>query len=157
MHFTDAPTCNISKDSKLNECTIAHDKSYIYIIKIRPNTRPLGRSLILLASDSTSYTKVNACWWAQPIPQSFAYLENLVKNHIEDQYMRITAARWVGSHIFKTTIDNGKVPVDSATNCISFPLHICVIVPSIEQLIQKVFLQNCPKKSPMDFQCTICQ
>jgi len=38
-------------------------------------------------------------------------------------------------------VGNGKVQVDSATNRISFPLHFCGIVPSVEQLVQKVFPQ----------------
>jgi len=39
-------------------------------------------------------------------------------------------------------IGNGKIPVDSITNCISFPLNFCVIASFIEQLIQKVFSQT---------------
>jgi len=38
-------------------------------------------------------------------------------------------------------IVNGKLSVCSATNCILFLLHFCVIVSSIEQLIQIVFPQ----------------
>lgn len=40
------------------------------------------------------------------MPQSFASLENCAKNHIEDQYACTSAAQRVGSHTFKTTIEN---------------------------------------------------
>ena len=38
-------------------------------------------------------------------------------------------------------LGNGKVPIDVATKCISFPSNICTIVPCTEQLIQSVFPQ----------------
>ena len=38
-------------------------------------------------------------------------------------------------------LGNGKVPIDAATKCISFPSNFCTIVASTEQLIQNVFPQ----------------
>lgn len=34
---------------------------------------------------------------------------------------------------------NGKIPIDPATNCITFPPDFCILTTSKEELIQKVF------------------
>lgn len=161
MQFVDSPTCNISKGSGIakvlkvckiiiwDECTMAHKKSLEALDRttqdLRENTQPFGGALILLAGDfrqtlpvipkSTSADELNACIKA-------SHLWRHVQKITLKTNMRVHLQHDASADTFSKQlldIGNGKVPIDAETKCITFPSNFCVIVPSIEQLIQKVY------------------
>lgn len=162
IQFAEAQTCNISKGSGMakvlqtcklivwDECTMAHKKSLEALDRtlqdLRANANPFGGALILLAGDfrqtlpvipkSTPADELNACLKA-------SHLWRHVQKLTLKTNMRVHLQRNASTIFSKQLLDigNGKVPVDADTKYISFPLNFCVIVPSIEQLIQKVFPQ----------------
>lgn len=163
MQFVETPTCNIGKGSGMakvlqtcklivwDECTMAHKKSLEALDRtlqdLRGNTQPFGGALILLAGDfrqtlpvipkSTPADELNACLKA-------SHLWKHVKKITLTTNMRVHLQHDASAATFSKQlldIGNGKVPLDAETKCISFPANFCVMVPSIEELIQKVFPQ----------------
>lgn len=143
LNQTEAPTCNISKNSGMatilktckiivwDECTMAHKKLLEALDRtlrdFRGNNQPMGGALILLAGDfrqtlpviprSMPADELNACLKA-------SYLWNRVEKITLSTNMRVHLLQDPSAKTFSKQlldIGNGKIPINRATNEISFP------------------------------------
>ncbi|XP_061394301.1 uncharacterized protein LOC133329850 [Musca vetustissima] len=159
--FSEDCTCNITKNSSMgkvlqtckiivwNECNKAHKKSLEALNRtlqdLRNNTNLFGGALILLAGDfrqtlpvipsSTPADELNACIKSSSLWSHVKTLK-LTTN------MRVALQNDKSALQFsKQLLDlgNGKMPVNSETNSITFPGDFCKMTQSIEDLIISIF------------------
>ncbi|XP_061393216.1 uncharacterized protein LOC133328686 [Musca vetustissima] len=159
--FSEDYTCNIRKNSSMgkvlqtckiivwDECTMAHKKSLEALNRtlqdLRNNTNLFGGAFILLAGDfrqtlpvipgSTPADELNAC-----LKSSFLWSH--VKTLKLTTNMRVALENNTPALQFSNQLldlGNGKMPVNPATNCITFPPDFCKMTQSIEDLIISIF------------------
>lgn len=161
LQNTDTPTCNITKNSGMgkvlstcklivwDECTMAHKKSLEALHRtlqdLRGNQQPFGGAIILLSGDfrqtlpviprSTPADELNACLKASNLWSRVQKLTLTTNMRVQLQNDPS------GANFSQQLLDfgNGKIPIDAATNCITFPPDFCILTTSKEELIQKVF------------------
>ncbi|GFV00105.1 ATP-dependent DNA helicase [Trichonephila clavipes] len=158
---TEAPTCNISKNSGMgkvlqtcqiiiwDECTMSHKKALEALDRtlrdFRGNKRIFGGTLILLSGDfrqtlpiiprSTPADELHACLKSSVL---WRHLQKLtLKTNMSVQLQR----GCIGWKFCKTINDigNGRMEIDESTQCITLPANFCKITESIDELVQKVF------------------
>lgn len=154
-------TCNITRNSGMgkvlkecriiiwDECTMAHKNALEALDRtlkdIKGNNRIFGGVLILLAGDfrqilpviprSTPADEINACLKS-------SYLWRYVSKITLSTNMRVHLLNDVAAQNFSTqllNIGNGEFPVDHETGYIALPSDFCQVVPSLEDVIKKVF------------------
>lgn len=128
---------------------MAHKKSLEALDRtlrdFRGNNQPMGGALILLAGDfrqtlpviprSMPADELNACLKA-------SYLWNRVEKITLSTNMRVHLLQDPSAQTFSKQlldIGNGKIPIDRATNEISFPPNFCQMQMNIQAVVDKVF------------------
>ncbi|XP_061398409.1 uncharacterized protein LOC133334127 [Musca vetustissima] len=159
--FSEDYTCNITKNSSMgkvlqtckiivwDECTMAHKKSLEALHRtlqdLRNNTNLFGGALILLAGDfrqtlpvipgSTPADELNACLKSSSL---WSHVKTLkLTTNMRVALQNDTSALQFSKQLLD--LGNGKVPVNPATNCITFPPDFCKMTQSIEDLIISIF------------------
>jgi len=161
MQTIETLTCNISRNSAMvkvlqqsklivwNECTMAHRKSLEALDRtmqdLRNNQNRFGGAMILLAGDfrqtlpviprSTPADELNACLKS-------SMLWKYVKTFKLDINMRIELQNERSGEVFSQQlldIGNGKIPVDTSSGYITFPVDFCQFTKSKIELIEMVF------------------
>ncbi|GFV55238.1 ATP-dependent DNA helicase [Trichonephila clavipes] len=161
LQNTEAPTCNISKNSGMgkvlrtyqiiiwDECTMTHKKALEALDRtlrdFRGNRRIFGGALILLSGDfrqtlpiiprSTSTDELHACLKSSVL---WRHLQKLtLKTHMRVQLKRDASAGNFAKQLMD--IGNGRIEIDESTQCITLPANVCKITESIDELVQNVF------------------
>ncbi|GFX94828.1 ATP-dependent DNA helicase pif1 [Trichonephila clavipes] len=161
LQNTEAPTCNISKNSGMgkvlqtcqiiiwDECTMSHKKALEALDRtlrdFRENRRIFGGALILLSGDfrqtlpiiprSTPADELHACLKSSVL---WRHLQKLtLKTNMRVQLQRDASA----GNFAKQLMDmgDGRMEIDESTQCITLPANFCKITESIDELVQKVF------------------
>ncbi|XP_061394706.1 ATP-dependent DNA helicase pif1-like, partial [Musca vetustissima] len=159
--FSEDYTCNITKNSSIgkvlqtckiivwDECTMAHKKSLEALHRtlqdLRNNTNLFGGALILLAGDfrqtlpvipgSTPADELNACLKSSSL---WSHVKTLkLTTNMRVALQNDTSALQFSKQLLD--LGNGKIPVNPATNCITFPPDFCKLTQSIEDLIISIF------------------
>ncbi|XP_055312023.1 uncharacterized protein LOC129574268 [Sitodiplosis mosellana] len=161
LHITEAPTCNISKNSAMgeilricdiiswDECTMAHFKALDALDRtlkdLRGKLLPFGGALILLSGDfrqtlpviprSTPADEIHACLKSSHLWKCVKKLQLITNMRVELQNDP-SATRFAKQLL---DIGNGNIPIDASTKCIPFPPNFCNLITSKEDLIQCVF------------------
>ncbi|GFV16612.1 ATP-dependent DNA helicase [Trichonephila clavipes] len=158
---TEAPTCNISKNSGMakvlqtcqiiiwDECTMSHKKALEALDRtlrdFRGNRRIFGGALILLFGDfrqtlpiiprSTPADELHACLKSSVL---WRHLQKLtLKTNMRVQLQRDASVGNFAKQLMD--IGNGRMEIDESTQCITLPANFCKITESIDELVQKVF------------------
>ncbi|GFU99553.1 ATP-dependent DNA helicase PIF1 [Trichonephila clavipes] len=158
---TEAPTCNISKNSGMgkvlqtcqiiiwDECTMSHKKALEALDRtlrdFRGNRRIFGGALILLSGDfrqtlpiiprSTPADDFHACLKSSVL---WRLLQKLtLKTNMRLQLQRDASAGNFAKQFMD--IGNGRMEIDESTQCITLPANFCKITESIDEYVQKVF------------------
>ncbi|GFW35042.1 ATP-dependent DNA helicase [Trichonephila clavipes] len=161
LQNTEAPTCNISKNSGMgkvlqtcqiiiwDECTMPHKKALEALDRtlrdFRGNRRIFGGALILLSGDfrqtlpiiprSTPADELHACLKSSVL---WRHLQKLtLKTNMRVQLQRDASALNFAKQLMD--IGNGRMEIDESTQCITLPANFCKITESIDELVQKVF------------------
>ncbi|GFU70728.1 ATP-dependent DNA helicase [Trichonephila clavipes] len=161
LQNTEAPTCNISKNSGMgkvlqtcqiiiwDECTMSHKKTLEALDRtlrgFRGNRRIFGGALILLSGDfrqtlpiiprSTPAEELHACLKSSVL---WRHLQKLtLKTNMRVQLQRDASAGNFTKQLMD--IGNGRMEIDESTQCITLPANFCKITESIDELVQKVF------------------
>ncbi|GFU77444.1 ATP-dependent DNA helicase [Trichonephila clavipes] len=161
LQNTEAPTCNISKNSGMgkvlqtcqiiiwDECTMSHKKALEALDRtlrdFRGNRRIFGGALILLSGDfrqtlpiiprSTPADELHACLKSSIL---WRHLQKLtLKTNMSVQLQRDASAGNFAKQLMD--IGNGRMEIDESTQCITLPANFCKITESIDELVQKVF------------------
>ncbi|GFV93748.1 ATP-dependent DNA helicase [Trichonephila clavipes] len=161
LQNTEAPTCNISKNSGMgkvlqtcqiiiwDECTMSHKKALEALDRtlrdFRGNRRIFGGALILLSVDfrqtlpiiprSTPADELHACLKSSVL---WRHLQKLtLKTNMRVQLQRDASAGNFAKQLMD--IGNGRMEIDESTQCITLPANFCKITESIDELVQKVF------------------
>ncbi|GFU25446.1 ATP-dependent DNA helicase [Trichonephila clavipes] len=162
LQNTEAPTCNISKNSGMgkvlqtcqiiiwDECTMSHKKALEALDRtlrdFTGNRRIFGGALILLSGDfrqtlpiiprSTPTDELHACLKSSVL---WCPLQKLtLKTNMRVQLQRDASARNFAKQLMD--IGNGRMEIDESTQCITLPANFCKVTESIERRIcAKVF------------------
>ncbi|GFS89895.1 ATP-dependent DNA helicase [Trichonephila clavipes] len=161
LQNTEAPTCNISKNSGMgkvlqtcqiiiwDESTMSHKKALQALDRtlrdFRGNRRIFGGALILLSGDfrqtlpiiprSTPADELHACLKSSVL---WRHLQKLtLKTNMRVQLQRDASAGNFAKQLMD--IGNGRMEIDESTQCITLPANFCKITESIDELVQKVF------------------
>ncbi|GFW30504.1 ATP-dependent DNA helicase PIF1 [Trichonephila clavipes] len=161
LQNTEAPTCNISKNSGMgkvlqtcqiiiwDECTMSHKKALEALDRtlrdFRGNKWIFGGALILLSGDfrqtlpiiprSTPVDELHACLKSSVL---WRHLQKLtLKTNMCVQLQRDASAGNFAKQLMD--IGNGRMEIDESTQCITLPANFCKITESIDELVQKVF------------------
>ncbi|GFX33072.1 ATP-dependent DNA helicase [Trichonephila clavipes] len=156
---TEAPTCNISKNSGMgkvlqtcqiiiwDECTMSHKKALEALDRtlrdFRGNRRIFGGALILLSGDfrqtlpiipgSTPADELHACLKSSVL---WRHLQKLtLKTNMRVQLQRDASVGNFAKQLMD--IGNGRMEIDESTQCITLPANFCKITESIDELQPK--------------------
>ncbi|GFX64975.1 ATP-dependent DNA helicase [Trichonephila clavipes] len=161
LQNTEAPTCNISKNSGMgkvlqtcqiiiwDECTMSHKKALEALDRtlrdFRGNRRIFGGALILLSGDFrqtlpiiprlTPADELHACLKSSVLWRNLQKLT--LKTNMRVQLQRDASAGNFAKQLMD--IGNGRMEIDESTQCITLPANFCKITESIDELVQKVF------------------
>lgn len=161
IQTNDSAVCNIKKHSGMgqvitkcqiiiwDECTMSHKHSLEALNRslqdLKGNDRLFGGVLILLSGDfrqtlpviprSTYADEINACFKSSSLWRSVHKLK-LTTNMRVQIHNDPSAA-----HFSKQLLDigNGIMPINPLTQTLKLPDDFCIIVPSRDDLIEKVF------------------
>lgn len=161
LQINETPNCNISKSSGMgnilrqceiiiwDECTMTHKKALEALNRtlkdFRGNNELFGGALILLSGDfrqtlpviprSTPADELHACLKSSVL---WPYIKKLcLTTNMRIQMSNDASAERFSKQLLD--IGNGKMPIDEATKCITFPADFCEIAVTKDQLISKVF------------------
>ena len=162
LQYTEAPTCNISKNSGMakvlricqlivwDECTMAHKKSLEALHRTlqdlrNNNQQPFGGALILLSGDfrqtlpviprSTPADELNACLKSSSL---WTHVQTLtLSTNMRVQLQNDASAERFTKQLLD--IGNGRIPINETTKLITFPPDFCHLKESKRDMIRDVF------------------